>query len=242
MESLVTKPNPSYSRRISIVGETTQLKRSVLPRTDASKFHLPFWAVSETRQASPRFSTTPTCTNLFQRCHGRQRERVSTIESIVFRWFFQAREAFHDEIRGREETAEIWDLVGKECKSSLPPGTRINSIPRWIQESVPRKYEIGEHKFVRIYGRPRTNVSTSGRVLPTLGPPSTSESISQVLHPPSKGTLPPLDRNFPRYAFIIYFSLSFSKFHRSLSRLLSRTKRCNNRICECEYSISTIRV
>lgn len=143
---------------------------------------------------------------------------------------------------GEEETAEIWDLVGKECKSSLPPGTRINSIPRWIRESVPRKYEIGEHKFVRIYGRPRTNVSTSGRVLPALGPPSTSESISQVLHPPSKGTLPPLDRNFPRYAFIISFSLSFSKFHRSLSRLLSRTKRCNNRICECEYSISTIRV
>lgn len=134
--------------------------------------------------------------------------------------------------------AEIWDLLGKERKSSLPRGTRINSIPRWIQESVPRKYEIGEHKFVRIYGRPRTNVSTSGRVLPALGPPSTSESISQVLHPPGKGTLPPLETFLgTRAPFIISFfpSFFFSKFHPSLFRVLSTTrstKWCNNnRIC-----------
>lgn len=103
-----------------------------------------------------------------------------------------------------------------------PEGHRINSIPRRVRESVPRKYEIGEHKFVRIYDRPRTNVSTSGRVLPVLRPPSTSESISQVLHPP-----PPrqtnfrrrtLDRNFPRNArFIVLFFFLLFLFHRSLS-------------------------
>lgn len=120
--------------------------------------------------------------------------------------------------------AEIWDLLGKERKSSLPRGTRINSIPRWIQESVPRKYEIGEHKFVRIYGRPRTNVSTSGRVLSALGPPSTSESISQVLHPPSKGTLPPLETFLgTRAPFIISFFLSFFLFFQISSISIPRT-------------------
>lgn len=148
-------------------------------------------------------------------------------ESIVFPWFFQGRRGKHGSAprwNSGEEMAEIWDLLGKERKSSLPRGTRINSIPRWIQESVPRKYEIGEHKFVRIYGRPRTNVSTSGRVLPALGPPSTSESISQVLHPPSKGTLPPLETFLgTRAPFIISFFLPFFLFFQISSISIPRT-------------------
>lgn len=83
---------------------------------------------------------------------------------------------------------------------------------------MPRKYEIGEHKFGRIYGRPRTNVSTSGRVLPALGPPSTSESISQVLHPrPAKELSHHSTETFllaTRLSFLLLFLsfLFFSKF------------------------------
>lgn len=159
---------------------------------------------------------------LVSRCRDRQRERVDRF-SLLFpseRREIESLVWLHDEIRGKK-WRRFFDLLGKE-KSSLPQGTRINSIPRWIQKSVPRKYEIGEHKFGRIYGRPRTNVSTSGRVLPALGPPSTSESISQVLHPrPAKELSHHSTETFllaTRLSFLFLFLsfLFFSKFHRSL--------------------------
>lgn len=110
--------------------------------------------------------------------------------------FFYARVTTDRFSFSKRDGSRRWNLErnrGDSRKGShhSPEGHRINSIPRRVRESVPRKYEIGEHKFVRIYDRPRTNVSTSGRVLPVLRPPSTSESISQVLHPP-----PPRQTNF----------------------------------------------
>lgn len=76
---------------------------------------------------------------------------------------------------------------------------------------MPRKYEIGEHKFVRIYGRPRTNVSTSGRS------PRAGTAVNVRINFPSFTSAQQRNfattRNFPRYARSVY--------HFFLSSLLS---------------------